>query len=78
MSISGGIISYILSFVEAYNQASSQTDFLTFLWENRFRSKLLLLIAVRLPVNFADRLICTFAAWGVFRGGERICFNRKM
>ncbi|WP_296692872.1 ECF transporter S component [Treponema sp. UBA7567] len=70
MSISGGIISYILSFVEAYNHASSQTDFLTFLWENRFRSKLLLLIAVRLPVNFADRLICTFAAWGVFRGGK--------
>ncbi|WP_296668124.1 ECF transporter S component [Treponema sp. UBA785] len=70
MSISGGIISYVLSFVEAYNQASSQIDFFTFLWENRFRSKLLLLIAVRLPVNFADRLICTFAAWGVFRGGE--------
>ncbi|MDY2616579.1 MAG: ECF transporter S component [Treponema succinifaciens] len=74
MSVSGGIISYILSFVEAYNQASSQTDFLTFLWENSFRSKILLLIAVRLPVNFADRLICTFAAWGIFRGGERILY----
>lgn len=74
MSVSGGIISYILSFVEAYNQASSQTDFLTFLWQDNFHSKLLLQIAVRIPVNIADRFICTFAAWGVFRGGGRILY----
>lgn len=66
MSISGGIISYILSYVEAYKAASSQTDFLTFLWDNKFHSKLLLQIAVRIPVNIADRFICTFAAWGVY------------
>lgn len=73
MSVSGGIISYILSFVEAYNQVSSQTDFLTFLWQDNFHSKLLLQIAVRIPVNIADRFICTFAAWGVFRVGEGFC-----
>ena len=72
MSISGGIISYILSYVEAYKAASSQTDFLTFMWDNKFQSKLLLQIAVRIPVNIADRFICTFAAWGVFLAGNRL------
>ena len=66
MSVSGGIIGYILSNVEAYKAASSQTDFLTFLWDNKFQSKLLLQIAVRIPVNIADRFICTFAAWGIY------------
>lgn len=66
MSVSGGIIGYILSNIEAYKAASSQTDFLTFLWQNKFHSKLLLQIAVRIPVNIADRFICVFAAWGVF------------
>lgn len=66
MSVSGGIIGYILDNIEAYNSASSQTDFLTFLWQNKFNSKLLLLIAVRFPVNIADRFICVFAAWGLF------------
>lgn len=73
MSISGGIISYILSFIEAYKSASSQTDFLTFMWENKFHSKLLLEIAVRIPVNIADRFICTFAAWGIFLTITRLC-----
>ena len=66
MSISGGIISYILSNIEAYNAASSQTDFLTFLWQNKFTSKLVLQIMVRIPVNIADRFICVFAAWGIY------------
>ena len=72
MSISGGIIGYILNNIEAYKEASSQTDFLFFLWQNKFRSKLLLQIAVRIPVNIADRFICTFAAWGAFWVGERV------
>ena len=71
MSISGGIISYVLGFVEAYNAASSQTDFLTFLWQNKFSSKLLLQIMVRIPVNIADRFICVFAAWGIYLLGEK-------
>ena len=71
MSISGGIIGYILSYVEAYKAASSQTDFLTFLWDNKFHSKLLLQIAVRIPVNIADRFICVFAAWGVYWLGKK-------
>lgn len=66
MSISGGIIGYILNNIEAYNEASFQTDFLTFLWHNSFKSKLLLQIAVRIPVNIGDRFICVFAAWGVY------------
>ena len=72
MSISGGIIGYILNNIEAYKAASSQTDFLTFLWDNKFHSKLLLQIAVRIPVNIADRFICTFAAWGVYWGVLKI------
>ena len=72
MSISGGIISYILNNIEAYNKASSQTDFLTFLWQNKFNSKLLLQIAVRIPVNIADRFICTFAAWGVYLVAKKL------
>lgn len=72
MSVSGGIISYILNNIEAYNKASSQTDFLTFLWQNKFQSKLLLQIAVRIPVNIADRFICTFAAWGVYLGAKKL------
>ena len=76
MSISGGIIGYILSNVEAYKTASSQTDFLTFLWDNKFHSKLLLQIAVRIPVNIADRFICTFAAWGVFLLVRRLPFYK--
>lgn len=72
MSISGGIIGYILNNIEAYKEASSQTDFLFFLCQNKFRSKLLLQIAVRIPVNIADRFICTFAAWGAFWVGERV------
>ena len=71
MSISGGIISYVLGFVEAYNAASSQTDFLTFLWQNKFSSKLLLQIMVRIPVNIADRFICVFAAWGIYLLGKK-------
>ena len=76
MSISGGIIGYILRYVEAYKAASSQTDFLTFLWDNKFHSKLLLQIAVRIPVNIADRFICTFAAWGVFLLARRLPFYK--
>ena len=76
MSISGGIIGYILSYVEAYKAASSQTDFLTFLWDNKFHSKLLLQIVVRIPVNIADRFICTFAAWGVFLLASRLPFYK--
>lgn len=72
MSVSGGIISYILNNIEAYNKASSQTDFLTFLWQNNFQSKLLLQIAVRIPVNIADRFICTFAAWGVYLAAKKL------
>lgn len=72
MSVSGGIISYILNNIEAYNKASSQTDFLTFLWQNKFQSKLLLQIAVRIPVNIADRFICTFAAWGVYLAAKKL------
>ena len=72
MSVSGGIISYILNNIEAYNKASSQTDFLTFLWQNKFNSKLLLQIAVRIPVNIADRFICTFAAWGVYLAAKKM------
>lgn len=72
MSVSGGIISYILNNIEAYNKASSQTDFLTFLWQNKFNSKLLLQIAVRIPVNIADRFICTFAAWGVYLVAKKL------
>lgn len=72
MSISGGIISYILNNIEAYNKASSQTDFLTFLWQNKFQSKLLLQIAIRIPVNIADRFICTFAAWGVYLAAKKL------
>lgn len=72
MSVSGGIISYILNNIEAYNKASSQTDFLTFLWQNKFNSKLLLQIAVRIPVNIADRFICTFAAWGVYLAAKKL------
>lgn len=79
MSISGGIIGYILSFAEAYKEASSQTDFLTFLLEDKFHSKLLLQIAVRIPVNIADRFICTFAAWGLFLLGKKLVdfYNHK-
>nr|WP_242457152.1 ECF transporter S component [Treponema zioleckii] len=77
MSISGGIISYILSFIEAYNEASSQTDFLAFLWQNSIHSRLILLMAVRIPVNIADRFICTFAAWGVFLVAHRIPFYKS-
>lgn len=76
MSVSGGILGYILSFIEAYKEASSQTDFLTFLWDNKFHSKLLLQIAVRIPVNIADRFICTFAAWGVFLLASRLPFYK--
>ena len=72
MSVSGGIISNILNNIEAYNKASSQTDFLTFLWQNKFNSKLLLQIAVRIPVNIADRFICTFAAWGVYLAAKKL------
>ena len=72
MSVSGGIISYILNNIEAYNKASSQTDFLTFLWQNKFNSKLLLQIAVRIPVNIVDRFICTFAAWGVYLAAKKL------
>ena len=72
MSVSGGIISYILNNIEAYNKASSQTDFLTFIWQNKFNSKLLLQIAVRIPVNIADRFICTFAAWGVYLAAKKL------
>ena len=72
MSVSGGIISTILNNIEAYNKASSQTDFLTFLWQNKFNSKLLLQIAVRIPVNIADRFICTFAAWGVYLAAKKL------
>ena len=72
MSVSGGIISYILNNIEAYNKASSQTDFLTFLWQNKFNSKLILQIAVRIPVNIADRFICTFAAWGVYLAAKKL------
>lgn len=72
MSVSGGIISYILNNIEAYNKASSQTDFLTFLWQNKFQSKLLLQIAVRIPVNIADRFICTFASWGVYLAAKKL------
>ena len=72
MSVSGGIISYILNNIEDYNKASSQTDFLTFLWQNKFNSKLLLQIAVRIPVNIADRFICTFAAWGVYLAAKKL------
>ena len=72
MSVSGGIISYILNNIEAYNKASSQTDFLTFLWQNKFQSKLLLQIAIRIPVNIADRFICTFAAWGVYIAAKKL------
>lgn len=72
MSVSGGIISYILNNIEAYNKASSQTDFLTFLWQNKFQSKLLLQIAIRIPVNIADRFICTFAAWGVYLAAKKL------
>ena len=75
MSISGGIISYVLGFVEAYNAASSQTDFLTFLWQNKFSSKLLLQIMVRIPVNIADRFICVFAAWGIYLLGEKFVLH---
>ena len=79
MSISGGIISYILSNIEAYNAASSQTDFLTFLWQNKFTSKLVLQIMVRIPVNIADRFICVFAAWGIYllttSSLTRTCFS---
>lgn len=79
MSISGGIISYILSNIEAYNAASSQTDFLTFLWQNKFTSKLVLQIMVRIPVNIADRFICVFAAWGIYllttSSPIRTCFS---
>ena len=71
-----GIIGYILRYVEAYKAASSQTDFLTFLWDNKFHSKLLLQIAVRIPVNIADRFICTFAAWGVFLLASRLPFYK--
>ena len=72
MSVSGGIISNILNNIEAYNKASSQTDFLTFLWQNKFNSKLFLQIAVRIPVNIADRFICTFAAWGVYLAAKKL------
>lgn len=72
MSVSGGIISNILNNIEAYNKASSQTDFLTFLWQNKFNSKLILQIAVRIPVNIADRFICTFAAWGVYLAAKKL------
>ena len=75
MSISGGIISYVLGFVEAYNAASSQTDFLTFLWQNKFSSKLLLQIMVRIPVNIADRFICVFAAWGIYLLGKKFVLH---
>ncbi|MCR4822809.1 MAG: ECF transporter S component [Treponema sp.] len=75
MSISGGLIGYILSNIEAYKAASSQTDFLTFLWQNKFESKLLLLIAVRIPVNIADRFICVFAAWGLYLLGKKFLFK---
>ena len=79
MSVSGGIIGHILNNLEAYKAASSQTDFLTFLWQNKFRSPLLLQIAVRIPINIADRFICVFAAWGIYLLAERILrhFDRK-
>ncbi len=72
MSISGGIIDYILNNIEAYKSASSQTDFLTFLLQNKFNSKLLLLIVVRIPINIADRFICVFSAWGLYLLGKKI------
>ena len=78
MSISGGIIGYILANIEEYNFASSQTDFLTFLWQNRFESQLLLLIAVRIPVNIADRFICVFAAWGVYLLARKLPVGKKL
>ncbi len=77
MSVSGGILGYILSFIEAYKEASSQTDFLTFLWHDRFHSKLLLQIVVRIPVNIADRFICTFAAWGVYLAAKKLADLRN-
>ena len=64
MSVSGGVISFILNNMEAYNAASSQTDFLSFLWQSKISSRLLLEIVVRIPVNIADRFICVFAAYG--------------
>ncbi|MGN0738757.1 MAG: ECF transporter S component [Treponema sp.] len=66
MSISGGIIGYFLLNIESYRFATSQTDFLSFLWRDDLKSELLLQIVVRIPVNIADRFICVFAAWGVY------------
>lgn len=75
MSISGGIISFILGNIEAYNEASSQTDFLAFLWQNKISSRLLLEIIVRIPVNIADRFICVFAAWGMYLLARHLPFK---
>lgn len=66
MSISGGIIGYILQNIESYQFATSQTDFLSFLWHDDLKSELLLQIAVRIPINITDRFICVFAAWGIY------------
>jgi len=77
MSISGGIIEYFLNHLQAYKAASSQTDFLTFMWQNKFNSKLLLLIAVRFPVNIPDRFICVFAAWGIYLVSNKF-FSKKL
>lgn len=66
MSVSGGTIGYILNNIEDYNIATSQTDFLSFLWQSKISSRLLLEIVVRIPVNIADRFICVFAAWGIY------------
>lgn len=67
MSVTGGIISRICAFLNGDGtEYTYQTQFLEVMFGGFFKSPLLDAILLRIPVNFVDRIVTVFAAWGVF------------
>lgn len=64
-SVSGGIISRIIAHILG-NQNTEQTTFLLLTFEAHIKSPLAAAILTRIPINILDRIVTTFAGWGLF------------
>lgn len=67
MSVSGGLVSRLIDLINGeINNYTYQTEFLEKYFNVFVKSPLLNSILVRIPINFVDRIITVFAAWGIF------------
>lgn len=72
-SVSGGLINCLTARIIGNNQEPTpQTDFMIIMFRAHISSPLAVAIISRIPVNLIDRLLSVFAAWGVYKGLQKI------